>query len=102
MACLFYLHHCDFLPIYIYIYIYIYIGRKSPNSCIIINCRSSSAIEHSAVDEDFNLLFDYILISSLFIQFEHSLDWVESLVGGVHYWHIASLTTLQFEHSCDL
>ena len=37
-------------------------------------------------------IYIYILCS-LFIQFEHSLDWVESLVGGVHYWHIASLTT---------
>ena len=34
-------------------------------------------------------------------QFEHSMDWVESLVRGVHYWLIASLTALQFEHSCD-
>ena len=32
------------------------------------------------------------ILRSLFIQFEHSLDWVESLVKGVHYWHIASLT----------
>ena len=32
------------------------------------------------------------ILCSLFIQFEHSLDWVESLVKGVHYWHIASLT----------
>ena len=32
------------------------------------------------------------ILRSLSIQFEHSLDWVESLVKGVHYWHIASLT----------
>ena len=32
------------------------------------------------------------ILCSLFIQFEHSLDWVESLVKGVHYWKIASLT----------
>ena len=32
----------------------------------------------------------YILCSPL--RFEHSLDWVESLLGDVHYLHYASLT----------
>ena len=32
----------------------------------IFSYRSSSAIEHYAVDEDFNLLFDYICIYTLF------------------------------------
>ena len=41
------------------------------------------------------------ILCSLFIQFEHSLDWVESLVRGVHYWHICFAHCSQFEHSCD-
>ena len=27
--------------------------------------------------------------------------WVESLVRGVHYWHICFAHCSQFEHSCD-
>ena len=41
------------------------------------------------------------ILCSLFIQFEHSLDWVESLVRGVHYWHICFAHCSQFEHSRD-
>ena len=37
-------------------------------------------------------LYTYCILRSLFIRFEHSLDWVESLIIGVHYWHNASLT----------
>ena len=36
--------------------------------------------------------FIIFVLRSLCLQFELSVDWVESLVRGVHYWHIASFT----------
>ena len=68
----------------LYIYIYIYITVKCGRSEINTTKEMSENVVQPGT-----------------LQFEHSLDWVESLVRGVHYWHICFAHCSQFERSRD-